>query len=85
MSQDIEQRVIELAAEQAGVEPAQVTIQHHFVNDLNFDSLDKVEFAMKVEDEFEVHVPDEELEAVQTVGDATELVKRALAASGVGG
>ena len=82
MNLNIEQRVIELAAEQAGVEPTQVTLQHHFVNDLNYDSLDRVEFAMKVEDEFEVRVADEELESVQTVGDAAELVRRTLAACG---
>jgi acyl carrier protein len=81
MTQNLEQRVIELAAEQAGVDTTKVTLKHHFVDDLNYDSLDKVEFAMQLEEEFELRVADDELDTVQTVGDAAELVKRALTAA----
>ncbi len=81
MIQNIEQRIIELAAEQVGADPTKVTLQHHFVNDLNYDSLGKVEFAMQLEEEFELRVADDELGMVQTVGDAVELVKRTLTAA----
>jgi acyl carrier protein len=64
---DIQQKLIEMAAEQAGVAVADVTPATHFVNDLNFDSLDQVEFAMEVEDEFSLSVPDEDVEKLQTV------------------
>lgn len=71
-------RVCELAAEQAGVEPPQVTPATHFVNDLNFDSLDVVEFAMSIEDEFRISVSDDEAQNVPTVDAAVELVVRAV-------
>ena len=85
MTQNLEQRVIELAAEQVGADPTKVTLQHHFVNDLNYDSLDRMEFAMQLEEEFELRVADEDLDPVQTVGDAAELVKRALTIASVPG
>src|SRR3989442_382988 len=52
--QEIEQKVIELAADQAGVAAAQVTRASHFVNELNYGSLGMVEFSMSAEDEFEM-------------------------------
>ena len=70
----ITRRVIEIAAEQAGVGVDSVTPASHFVDDLNYDSLDKVEFAMEVEDEFEVSVPDERVDQLQTIGDVVELL-----------
>lgn len=72
--QAIEAKIIELAAEQAGVKPEEVTPATHFRNDLNFDSLDEVEFAMEVEDEFELSVADDDVEKLQTVGDVVEYV-----------
>ena len=44
----VREKVIEIAAKQGGVEPSQATPEHHFENDLNFDSLNKVEFAMSL-------------------------------------
>lgn len=63
----VSRKVIELAAEQVSMDPAQVTVDSHFINDLQFDSLDKVEFAMDIEDEFELSVPDADVEDLQTV------------------
>lgn len=68
-------KVIELAAEQGGVPPTEVTAAHHFVNDLNYDSLDRVEFAMSLEDEFEMSVPDERADQFQTVGDVIRYIQ----------
>jgi len=70
----IEKRIIEIAAEHGGVATEEVTPASHLVNDLNYDSLEEVEFAMDVEDEFEISIPDEEVQRVKTVGDAIELV-----------
>ena len=70
----VTQKVIEIAAEQAGVDPLQVTRETHFVNDLGYDSLDAVEFIMKLEDVFGVSVPDDEAEKIQTVGQAVDYV-----------
>ena len=71
---DIPRRVIELAAEQTGVDPSGVSLASHFINDLNWDSLDFVDFQMKVEDEFEFSLPDEDAPALQTVEKVVEYV-----------
>jgi acyl carrier protein len=57
-----------------GVEPSQVTMEARFNEDLDADSLDLVELIMALEDEFSVSVPESELEGVDTVGKAFELV-----------
>jgi acyl carrier protein len=75
MEAEILAKVIELAAEEAGMEPRDVTAQSHFINDLKFDSLSRVEFAMTVEDEFEMSVPDEDLERFQLVGDVVKYIE----------
>ena len=72
--EQIQQKLIELAAEKAGVPPSQVTLATHFVNDLEFDSLDVVEYAMDVEDHFQLDVPDEEFDKLATVGEVVEFV-----------
>lgn len=71
---EVSGRVFELAAEHGAVDVATITPDTHFVNDLNFDSLDAVEFTMDVEDEFEIAVPDEEANRFQTVGQVIEYV-----------
>jgi acyl carrier protein len=72
--EEIQPKVIDLAAEQAGVEKSEITPATHFVNDLHFDSLDVVEFAMEVEDELKVSISDNEIEKLQTVGDVIDYV-----------
>ena len=72
--QEIEQKVIELAAEQVSVPPGRVTRASHFINDLNYDSLDEVNFAMEVEDAFEISIPDEAAHKIKTVGEAVDYV-----------
>ena len=69
---DIEVKVIEIVADQMGVDKGEVTRETSFVNDLNADSLDTVELVMEFEDEFELSIPDEEAEKIQTVGQAID-------------
>ena len=64
----------DVAAEVLSVEPGQVTEGARFKEDLDADSLDLVELVMALEDEFGVAVPEDELEGVETVGQAYELV-----------
>jgi acyl carrier protein len=64
----------EVAVEVLAVEPDQVTEEARFKEDLNADSLDLVEFVMGIEEKFDVSVPEEELDGVNTVGDAVTLV-----------
>ena len=74
--EQIQSKVIDLAAEQAGVDKSEITPATHFVNDLNFDSLDVVEFAMELEDEFEVSISDDQVDKLQTIGDVIEHLAR---------
>lgn len=78
MTDAIETKVIELAAEQAGFDPVKVTREHSFQFDLNFDSLDKVEFMMNLEDAFGISASDEEMEPIKTVGEAADYVRHVL-------
>jgi acyl carrier protein len=75
MAEDIDTKVIEIVSEQMGVDKSEVTRETHFINDLNADSLDTVELVMEFEDEFELSIPDEEAEKIQTVGQAIDYIK----------
>ncbi len=68
-------RVIEIVAEQMGVDKEQVNNTTSFVNDLGADSLDQVELVMLFEDEFKLDIPDEEAEKIQTIGDAVKYIE----------
>ena len=72
---EIETKVIEIVSEQMGVDKSEITRETHFINDLNADSLDTVELVMEFEDEFELSIPDEEAEKIQTVGQAIDFIK----------
>jgi acyl carrier protein len=62
------------AVEILAVSPEQVTMEARFGDDLDADSLDLVELVMKLEEEFDVTVDESELEDIETVGQAYELV-----------
>jgi acyl carrier protein len=72
--QAIENRVIEIISEQMGAEKSEITRETSFINDLNADSLDTVELVMEFEDEFDMSIPDEEAEKIQTVGAAIDYI-----------
>jgi acyl carrier protein len=74
--QEIETKVIEIVAEQMGVDKGEVTRQTSFVNDLNADSLDTVELVMAFEEEFGCEIPDDAAETILTVGDATKFLEK---------
>ncbi len=74
---DREKAVDEVRAilvEQLGVDPAEVTVESSFQEDLNADSLDLVELIMEMEDRFKIKIPDEEAEKIATVGQAVDYV-----------
>lgn len=72
--QAIESKVIEIISEQMGVDKSEITRETSFINDLNADSLDTVELVMEFEDEFDMSIPDEEAEKIQTVGAAIDYI-----------
>jgi acyl carrier protein len=71
---EVETKVIEIVSEQMGVDKAEITRETSFINDLNADSLDTVELVMEFEDEFDMSIPDEEAEKIQTVGAAIDYI-----------
>jgi acyl carrier protein len=73
---NIKEKVIEIVSEQMGVDKAEVTPETSFINDLNADSLDTVELVMEFEDEFDMSIPDEEAEKIQTVGAAIDYIAK---------
>ena len=73
----VQDRVIDIVAEQLGVDKEKVTPDTSFVNDLGADSLDTVELVMELEEEFDISIPDEEAEKIQTVGQAIEFIEKA--------
>ncbi len=62
------------AVEVLEVEKDKVTKEARFAEDLDADSLDLVELVMALEEEFDVSVEEEELEGIETVGAAYDLV-----------
>jgi len=76
--QEIEKKVIDIISEQMGVDKAEITRETSFINDLNADSLDTVELVMEFEDEFDMSIPDEEAEKIQTVGAAVDYIVKAI-------
>ncbi len=71
----VEERIKKIIAEQLGVEEDDVVPDAKFVEDLGADSLDTVELVMALEEEFEIEIPDEDAEKIQTVSAAVEFIK----------
>ncbi|HVY60970.1 MAG TPA: acyl carrier protein [Planctomycetota bacterium] len=71
----MKEKVIEIVCDQLGVSKDKVTPETSFVNDLGADSLDTVELVMEFEEEFDINIPDEDAEKIQTVGDAIKYVE----------
>lgn len=78
MSAEITKKVIEVVCEQMGVSADKVSGETSFVNDLGADSLDTVELVMELEEKFEITIPDEDAEKIQTVGDAVTFITKNL-------
>lgn len=67
-------KVVSIVSEQLSVDKAEISKETSFVNDLGADSLDTVELVMELEDEFDMNIPDEEAEKLQTVGAAINYI-----------
>ncbi len=71
----VEEKVRKIVAEKLSVEAEEVVPEASFVDDLGADSLDLVELIMAMEEAFDIEVPDDEAEKLQTVQDAVNYVK----------
>ena len=70
----VEDRVQKIVCEQLGVSSEEVKSEASFIDDLGADSLDTVELVMAFEEEFEIEIPDEEAEGIQTVKNAVDYI-----------
>jgi len=71
----LEERVAEIVVEQLGASRDEVVAEASFIDDLGADSLDIVELVMAMEEEFNVEIPDEDAEKIQTIGAAIAYLK----------
>ncbi|HIF99694.1 MAG TPA: acyl carrier protein [Myxococcales bacterium] len=74
----LEIRVTDLIVEQLGVSREEVVTAASFVDDLGADSLDIVELVMSMEESFDIEIPDDDAEKMQTIGDAVSYLKARL-------
>lgn len=72
---DVQQRIIQLIAEQLEKDPSEIKPEMSFADDLGADSLDLVELIMTVEEEFNIEIPDEDAEKMTKVGDAIKYIE----------
>jgi acyl carrier protein len=72
--EDIQERIKSIIVEQLGVSLEEVTPQASFIEDLGADSLDIVELIMALEEEYDMEIPDEDAEKIQTVDDVTKYI-----------
>lgn len=77
---EVEARVRKVLAEQLAVDESQVVPDARFAEDLNADSLDLVEAVLALEEEWNIEIPEEEMDGVKTVGQAVEMVAQKLGA-----
>jgi len=71
---DVQSKVEAIIVDKLGVEGSEVTAEASFTNDLGADSLDTVELIMEFEKEFNIAIPDDQAENIQTVGDAVKYI-----------
>ncbi|MGM0419362.1 MAG: acyl carrier protein [Bacillota bacterium] len=72
---DLFNQVRDLIVEELAVDPDEVTPEASFIDDLGADSLDVVELVMALEEEFDIEIPDEDAEKIETVQNAIDYLE----------
>ncbi|MBI1267859.1 MAG: acyl carrier protein [Cryomorphaceae bacterium] len=72
---DVSSKVTAIIVDKLGVDESEVTREASFTNDLGADSLDTVELIMEFEKEFNIAIPDDQAEKINTVGQAIEYIE----------
>jgi len=75
MGTDLEERISEMIIEQLGGTKEEMVPEASFVDDLGADSLDIVELVMAMEETFDIEIPDDDAEKIQTIGDAVAYLR----------
>ena len=78
---EIKNRIVEIIANQLGIEEEDVTAAASIIDDLGADSLDVVELVMALEEEFDLEIPDEEAEKITNVQNIFDYMANALQAA----
>ncbi len=71
------EKIRDIVVDQLDVDAGDVTVDSSIIDDLGADSLDIVDLVMSIEEEFDVEIPDEEVENIKTVGDIVKYVENA--------
>lgn len=79
-NQDVSTRARQVIVDHLGVEKEKVVETASFIDDLGADSFDTVELVMAFEEEFDIELSDDDCEAMQTFGDAVQIIERSLTA-----
>ncbi len=75
MGTDLEERISEMIIEQLGGTKEEMVPEASFIDDLGADSLDIVELVMAMEETFDIEIPDDDAEKIQTIGDAVAYLR----------
>ena len=68
-------KVIKILVDQLDVDKDAIAPESSIIDDLGADSLDIVDMVMSLEEEFDIEIPDEEIEAMKTVGDIVKFIE----------
>ena len=76
--QDIQQKITDILTQKLGIAESEITPDANFVKDLGIDSLDYAELVMDFEQTFDIKIPDDDTEKMQTIGQAVKYLQSKL-------
>ncbi len=79
---DVKQKIVDILVDKLGIAPTEVTPEANLIKDLGIDSLDFAELIMEFEQEFNIRIPDNDAEQLQTVSEIVDYVTRMLKKEG---
>ena len=72
--QDVQKRITAILIDKLGIHESEITSDASFVKDLGIDSLDYAELVMEFEQTFDIKIPDDDAERLQTIGQAVDYI-----------
>jgi acyl carrier protein len=73
--QDVQKKISSILIEKLGIPESEITPDASFIKDLGIDSLDYAELVMEFEQVFDIKIPDDDAEKMQTIGEATDYIQ----------